>query len=47
VRISNDLGQITDIKNQYLDENIKKGWEVAWHVYLSICEAFKPDKSLF
>jgi hypothetical protein len=29
VRISNDLGQITDIKNQYLDENIKKGWEVA------------------
>jgi len=29
VRISNDLDQITAIKNQFIEENIKKGWEVA------------------
>ncbi len=29
VRISNDLTQINDIKKQYLEENIKKGWEKA------------------
>jgi ATP-dependent DNA ligase len=29
VRISNDLNQINEIKSQYLEENIKKGWEKA------------------
>lgn len=29
VRISNDLNQINEIKNQYMEENIKKGWELA------------------
>ena len=27
VRISNDLNQINEIKNQFMEENIKKGWE--------------------
>jgi hypothetical protein len=29
VRISNDLNQINEIKAQYMEENIKKGWELA------------------